>query len=43
MAGSYGNDANEAFRVEPTSGLLDAHITHVSNSKSLLKVFFTAK
>ncbi|XP_053374594.1 deleted in lung and esophageal cancer protein 1-like isoform X2 [Mercenaria mercenaria] len=41
--GSYGNQANEAFRVEPTSGFLDAHITHISNSKCLLKVFFTAK
>ncbi|XP_060555800.1 deleted in lung and esophageal cancer protein 1-like isoform X2 [Ruditapes philippinarum] len=42
-SGSYGNQANEVFCVEPTSGFLDAHITHISDSKSLLKVFFTAK
>ncbi|XP_052802383.1 deleted in lung and esophageal cancer protein 1-like isoform X2 [Mya arenaria] len=37
------NCADNTFCVEPTSGLLEAHITHVSNSKMLLKVFFTAK
>ncbi|XP_052246606.1 deleted in lung and esophageal cancer protein 1-like isoform X3 [Dreissena polymorpha] len=31
------------FRVEPMSGLLEANISHISNSKALLKVYFTAK
>ncbi|CAC5401955.1 unnamed protein product [Mytilus coruscus] len=34
---------NETFSIEPTEGYLEAHITHVSDSKSLLKVYFTAK
>lgn len=33
----------DRFSIEPTEGYLEAHITHVSDSKSLLKVYFTAK
>jgi hypothetical protein len=33
----------DTFQITPTHGLLDAHITHISNSKMLLSVFFTAK
>ena len=33
----------DTFRVEPTQGLLEAHITHISDSKILLRVYFTAK
>ncbi|XP_064614552.1 LOW QUALITY PROTEIN: deleted in lung and esophageal cancer protein 1-like [Liolophura sinensis] len=33
----------ETFQVVPSSGELEAHVTYVSNSKSLIKVFFTAK
>ncbi|KAL5006767.1 hypothetical protein ScPMuIL_015573 [Solemya velum] len=33
----------ETFQVTPSSGLLEAFITHVSNSKALIKVFFKAK
>ena len=35
--------ATDTFRVEPTQGLLEAHITHISDSKILLRVYFTAK
>ncbi|XP_041367117.1 deleted in lung and esophageal cancer protein 1-like [Gigantopelta aegis] len=35
--------APETFTVTPSSSLLEARITHVSNSKLLLKVHFTAK
>ncbi|KAL4222937.1 Deleted in lung and esophageal cancer protein 1 [Mactra antiquata] len=35
--------AGTIFNVKPTTGLLNAHITHISDSKCLLKVFFTAK
>ena len=35
--------ATDTFRVEPTQGLLEAHITHISDSKILLCVYFTAK
>ncbi|KAK6165505.1 hypothetical protein SNE40_022422 [Patella caerulea] len=34
---------SDTFAVEPSEGILDAYITHVSNSKSLLQVKFTAK
>ncbi|ESO99858.1 hypothetical protein LOTGIDRAFT_238688 [Lottia gigantea] len=34
---------NDTFKVEPSQGILDAYITHVSNSKSLLTVTFLAK
>ncbi|XP_074658571.1 deleted in lung and esophageal cancer protein 1-like isoform X2 [Tubulanus polymorphus] len=33
----------ETFRLIPSSGLLDAYITHVSNSNVLIKIYFTAK
>ncbi|KAK3108686.1 hypothetical protein FSP39_013370 [Pinctada imbricata] len=33
----------DTFSLDPTSGHLEAHITHISNSKTLLRVFFTAK
>lgn len=35
--------AENTFCIEPNTGTLDAHITHVSNSKTLLRVYFTAK
>ncbi|XP_071102579.1 deleted in lung and esophageal cancer protein 1-like [Haliotis cracherodii] len=35
--------SDTTFKVLPSSGLLDAHITHVSNSKMLIKVHFKAK
>ncbi|KAK3588190.1 hypothetical protein CHS0354_012251 [Potamilus streckersoni] len=35
--------ALDTFRVDPSRGLLEAHITYVSNSKCLLHVFFVAK
>nr|XP_022304299.1 deleted in lung and esophageal cancer protein 1-like isoform X2 [Crassostrea virginica] len=35
--------SQNTFCMEPNSGVLDAHITHVSNSKTLLRVYFTAK
>ncbi|XP_061179869.1 deleted in lung and esophageal cancer protein 1-like isoform X2 [Saccostrea echinata] len=35
--------AQNTFCVEPNSGTLEAHITHISNSKTLLRVYFTAK
>lgn len=35
--------SENTFCIEPNTGTLDAHITHVSNSKTLLKVYFTAK
>ena len=35
--------SQNTFCIEPNSGVLDAHITHVSNSKTLLRVYFTAK
>ncbi|XP_013414779.1 deleted in lung and esophageal cancer protein 1 [Lingula anatina] len=33
----------DTFRITPASGVLDAHITHISNSKVLLKLHFIAK
>ncbi|XP_076461366.1 deleted in lung and esophageal cancer protein 1-like isoform X2 [Babylonia areolata] len=33
----------DTFQISPTHGQLDAYITHVSNSKTLLSVYFTAK
>ncbi|XP_022081791.1 deleted in lung and esophageal cancer protein 1-like [Acanthaster planci] len=35
--------AEELFRVVPSAGLLEAHVTHVSRSKMILKVHFTAR
>ncbi|XP_056008414.1 deleted in lung and esophageal cancer protein 1-like isoform X2 [Ostrea edulis] len=35
--------SQNTFCIEPNSGTLEAHITHISNSKTLLKVYFTAK
>lgn len=34
---------SDTFSVLPSSGHLDAHITHLSNSQALLKIFFIAK
>ncbi|PVD31091.1 hypothetical protein C0Q70_10369 [Pomacea canaliculata] len=33
----------DTFQISPTHGQLDAYITHISNSKTLLSVYFTAK
>ena len=33
----------DTFRIEPSEGTLEPFITHVSNSKTQVKVFFTAK
>ena len=33
----------DSFQISPTHGCLDAHIKHISNSKTLLSVYFTAK
>ncbi|XP_033743778.1 deleted in lung and esophageal cancer protein 1-like isoform X2 [Pecten maximus] len=33
----------DTFIITPSSGQLEAHITHISDSKTLLHVFFTAK
>ena len=33
----------DTFRITPIHGLLEAHITHISQSKTLLTVYFTAK
>ncbi|RUS82779.1 hypothetical protein EGW08_009443 [Elysia chlorotica] len=30
------------FQITPTEGRLEAHVTHISNSKATIKVFFTA-
>ncbi|XP_038044933.1 deleted in lung and esophageal cancer protein 1-like [Patiria miniata] len=35
--------AEELFRVVPSSGFLKAHVTHVSRSKMIHKVHFTAR
>ncbi|XP_038044931.1 deleted in lung and esophageal cancer protein 1-like [Patiria miniata] len=35
--------AEELFRVVPSSGFLEAQVTHVSCSKVILKVHFTAR
>ena len=35
--------AADTFTVAPSSSLLEAHVTHISHSKLLLKVHFTAK
>ncbi|XP_071158552.1 deleted in lung and esophageal cancer protein 1-like isoform X2 [Mytilus edulis] len=40
---TYDSSTIDRFSIEPTEGYLEAHITHVSDSKSLLKVYFTAK
>jgi len=37
------NCSQDTFLMEPTQGMLEAHITHISNSKSIIKVFFKAK
>ncbi|XP_071961985.1 deleted in lung and esophageal cancer protein 1-like [Antedon mediterranea] len=37
---NYQDDA--VFALTPSSGMLEAHVTHVSSSKTLLKVHFTA-
>ncbi|XP_012940303.1 deleted in lung and esophageal cancer protein 1 [Aplysia californica] len=37
------NCSHDTFCIEPSQGMLEAHITHVSNSKSIIKVYFTAK
>lgn len=37
------NCSQDTFKVSPLSGMLDAHITHVSNSKSIITLYFTAK
>lgn len=34
---------HDTFCLQPGEGYLEAHITHISDSKCLLKVFFTAK
>ncbi|GFR90269.1 deleted in lung and esophageal cancer protein 1 [Elysia marginata] len=43
---SLGNKSefcdNNTFQMQPTEGKLEAHITHISNSKAIIKVFFTA-
>ena len=36
-------EKEQVFDVVPSSGLLEAHITHVSRSKVILKVHFTAR
>ncbi|BFZ02531.1 hypothetical protein BsWGS_05570 [Bradybaena similaris] len=33
----------ETFKVQPETGVLEAHVTHVSKSKATVRVFFTAK
>ncbi|KAK7110848.1 deleted in lung and esophageal cancer protein 1-like isoform X2 [Littorina saxatilis] len=33
----------DTFQITPTHGMLEAYITHISNSKTLLHVYFTAK
>lgn len=33
----------DTFQISPTHGMLEAQVTHISNSKTLLSVFFTAK
>ena len=38
-----GATTNDTFSIEPPEGYLEAHITHITDSKTLLKVFFTAK
>ena len=35
--------SDDTFSLTPCSGKLDAHITHVTNSKTLLKIYFTAR
>ena len=35
--------AEEIFRVVPSCGFLEAHITHISHSKMILKIHFTAR
>ncbi|XP_021361346.1 deleted in lung and esophageal cancer protein 1-like isoform X1 [Mizuhopecten yessoensis] len=35
--------SQDTFLITPSSGQLEAHITHISDSKTLLHVFFTAK
>ncbi|XP_060064823.1 deleted in lung and esophageal cancer protein 1-like [Ylistrum balloti] len=35
--------SEDTFMITPSSGQLEAHITHISDSKTLLRVFFTAK
>jgi len=37
------NCNSETFELMPSGGELEAYITHVSNSKTLIQVFFTAK
>lgn len=34
---------DNTFRMQPDEGKLEAHITHISNSKAIIKVFFTAR